>query len=326
MSAAVLDVSDLTVHYTTEQGSIQALRDVGFQLREGQTLGVLGESGCGKTTLGQALLRILPDNARIMNGQVLYGERDLVKLSERQLRTVRWRGIAMIFQAAMNSFSPVHRVGDQLIEAIQLHQNLSYNAAKARVAELYELVGVSPALIDRYPHEYSGGMRQRAVIAMALSCDPNVIIADEPTTALDVLVQLNILKEIRKIQRARRMAIIYISHDVGVIAQVSDYVAVMYAGRIVEYGAADAVFNKPQHPYTRALLDSSLSATGVKKELRPLEGEPPNLIEVRAGCSFQPRCRYAVERCETDEPLGRDSETAWCLCWRAGVASGAEGG
>jgi len=145
-------------------------------------------------------------------------------------------------------------------------------------------------------------------------------------TALDVLVQLNILKEIRKIQRARRMAIIYISHDVGVIAQVSDYVAVMYAGRIVEYGAADAVFNKPQHPYTRALLDSSLSATGVKKELRPLEGEPPNLIEVRAGCSFQPRCRYAVERCETDEPLERDSETAWCLCWRAGVASGAEGG
>ena len=321
MSAPILDVSDLTVHYRTSHGAIQALRNVTFQLEEGQSLGILGESGCGKTTLGQALLRILPDNAEIKSGAVSYRGTDLVKLTERQLRPVRWREIAMIFQAAMNSFSPVHRVGDQLIEALQLHQKMSYSRAKERVGELYELVGISTALIDRYPHEYSGGMRQRAVIAMALTCDPSVIIADEPTTALDVLVQLNILKEIKRIQRERKMSIIYISHDVGVIAQVSDYVAVMYAGRMVEYGTADEVFGNPQHPYTSALMDSSLSTVGEKKELVPLEGEPPNLVQIQPGCSFQPRCQYAVDRCKVDEPLERDSTRKWCLCWKAGCPS-----
>lgn len=321
MSKPILKVSDLTVHYRTSQGTIQALRDVNFQLSESNALGILGESGCGKTTLAQALLRILPENGEIVNGEILYEDANLVTMPENKLRSIRWSKIAMIFQAAMNAFSPVHRIGDQIAEAIQLHEKVSRNEARERIAQLYELVGISKTLIDRYPHEYSGGMRQRAVIAMALSCNPNIIIADEPTTALDVLVQLNILKELKKIQQKRQMSIIYISHDVGVIAQVSDHVAVMYAGRIVEFGKTDEVFNNPQHPYTKALMDSALSIVGAKKELVPLEGEPPNLIEVTQGCSFQPRCRYAVERCETEEPLERESAANWCLCWRAGIAS-----
>ena len=315
----LLKVSNLTVEYGTQSGDIHAIRDVSFELNAGQSIGVLGESGCGKTTLGQAIMGILPDNATV-KGEVIYKGVNLVNMREKQLNKYRWSGISMIFQAAMNAFSPVHTVGDQIIEAIRTHHKVSRKEAVERVERLYKLVGLAPQVVMGYPHEYSGGMRQRAMIAMALSCGPDIIIADEPTTALDVLVQFNILKEIQKIQADRNLAIIYISHDVGVVAQMSDDIAVMYAGKIVELGSSAEVMGNPQHPYTQALVDNLLELGGEKHDLIPLEGEPPNLIKLTPGCSFEPRCKYADERCAKDEPR-QSSETApWTLCWKPGIA------
>ena len=319
LKGPLLKVSNLTVEYGTQSGTIHAIRDVSFELNAGQSLGVLGESGCGKTTLGQAIMGILPDNAKV-KGEIIYKGVNLVGMSEKKLNKYRWAGISMVFQAAMNAFSPVHRVGDQIIEAIGTHSKVSRKEAMERVEELYKLVGLAPQVIMGYPHEYSGGMRQRAMIAMALSCGPDVIIADEPTTALDVLVQFNILKEIQKIQSDRNLAIIYISHDVGVVAQMSDDIAVMYAGKIVELGSSAEVMGNPLHPYTQALADNLLELGGEKHELIPLEGEPPNLIKLTPGCSFEPRCKYADERCAKDDPRQNSATAPWTQCWKPGVA------
>lgn len=317
MADTVLAVQDLTMHYKTRQGWVSAVDDISFSLRRGESLGLVGESGCGKTSIAVSLMRLLPDNARILSGRIWLGQDDLLSLSAEQMLQVRWQGIAMVFQAAMNSLDPVYRVGEQIVEALQAHfPKMRVAQARERVAELFQLVGLDPKLMDRYPHEFSGGMRQRAVIAMALSCKPAVIIADEPTTALDVIVQDRILKELRTIQQRLDMGMIYISHDIAVIAEVSDRIAVMYAGRMAELADGADIFHRPLHPYTGALMGAFPSIKGPKRELTTLPGEPPDLLHPPPGCRFHPRCPRATAAClEQRPPLEERLPGHHVACW-----------
>ena len=311
----VLAVEDLTMQYATRAGPVHAVDSVSFTVERGQALGLVGESGCGKSSLAIALLKLLPDNARILSGRILLDGTDIVPLSEDEMRKYRWDYISMVFQAAMNSLDPVYRVGDQIVEALEAHVQSAREESLARVRELYDLVSLNPSFILRYPHEYSGGMKQRAIIAMALACEPAIVVADEPTTALDVIVQDRILREMLRIQESLDMSMIYISHDMAVIAEVSDVVGVMYAGRIVEYGETVEVFKNPIHPYTKALVSAFPSVTGEKHELATLGGEPPNLLDPPSGCRFHPRCPYATEVCSTDVPPTVRVGAHWADCW-----------
>ncbi|GIU93007.1 MAG: dipeptide/oligopeptide/nickel ABC transporter ATP-binding protein [Acidimicrobiia bacterium] len=304
----LLEVDHLVMHYRTKAGEVSAVDDVTFTLHEGEALGLVGESGCGKTSVAMSLLRLLPDNAEYKSGEIRLEGVDLLSLSEEQMRRRRWSDISMVFQGAMNAWNPVYKVGDQIKEAMDMHfePRLSDDEADERIAQLFRLVGLPPEMAGRYPHEFSGGMRQRAVIAMALACDPKIIIADEPTTALDVIVQDQILEELKKIQRELGMSIIYISHDIAVIAEVTDTMGVMYAGKLVEFGPTVDIFGNPKHPYTYLLLSSTPSVTGPRRRLAPLEGEPPNLLNPPSGCRFHPRCPFATERCAVAEPPPED--------------------
>ncbi|MDP6513672.1 MAG: ABC transporter ATP-binding protein [SAR202 cluster bacterium] len=314
-SPDVLSVEDLTMHYTTSAGMVKAVDGVSFSIKRGQSLGLVGESGCGKSSIAISLLKLLPDNANIIGGQVNLGGIDLVPLNEDEMRPLRWNRISMVFQAAMNSLDPVYRVGDQIIEALEVHERYTRDEALKRVEELFELVSLDPGFISRYPHEYSGGMKQRAIIAMALACEPDLVIADEPTTALDVIVQDRILRELREIQTRLNMSMIYISHDMAVIAEVSDVMGVMYAGKIVEFGATSEVFSHPIHPYSSALMSAFPSITGEKHDLLTLPGEPPDLTDPPEGCRFNPRCAYATDQCRTEEPPIVDRDGHWAACW-----------
>ena len=311
----LLAVEDLTLHYVTRAGDVCAVDGVSLTLERGQSLGLVGESGCGKSSLALALLRLQPENAQILSGKILLDGVDLVSLSDEEMRRYRWDRIAMVFQSAMNALDPVYRVGDQIIEALEQHSNAARQDMVERVGQLYELVNLPPNFIERYPHEYSGGMKQRAVIAMALACEPDLIIADEPTTALDVIVQDHILRELQQIRQELNMSMLYISHDMAVIAEVSDVVAVMYAGKIVEYGPAEAVFTNPIHPYTRALMSAFPSVTGEKHELATLGGEPPNPLGLPPGCHFHPRCPFATDICAEQEPPRVRRGDQWADCW-----------
>ena len=317
MTKTLLKVEDLTMHYGTRAGDVKAVDNVSFELDEGDSLGLVGESGCGKTSIALTLLRLLPENSKILNGHIWLRDTDLLALTEDEMRKYRWSQISMVFQAAMNSLNPVYRVGDQIIEAIELHIGvMSREESRKRVAELFELVGLDPALMDRYPHEFSGGMRQRAVIAMALSCNPDLIIADEPTTALDVIVQDRVLRQLEDIQRKLGMSMIYISHDIAVIAEVSNRIAVMYAGQMAEMADSISIFEHPLHPYTYALMTSFPSIKGRKHKLEPLPGEPPNLISPPSGCRFHPRCWRATEICEKEMPEFQDyGNEHYAACW-----------
>ena len=317
MTTPILSVEDLTMHYTTRKGDVSAVNNVSFTLREGQSLGLVGESGCGKTSIAISLLKLLPDNAKIKGGHIWMGDTDLVPLNDEEMRRFRWKRISMVFQAAMNSLNPVHKVGDQIIEAMDQHLGVqTVEQSRRRVTELFDLVGIDPAMIDRYPHEFSGGMRQRAVIAMALSCNPDIIIADEPTTALDVIVQDRVLRKLELVQRTLNMAMIYISHDIAVIAEVSDRIGVMYAGNMVELATAVDTFERPLHPYTYALMSAFPSIKGPKKELETLPGEPPDLLDPPPGCRFHPRCPYATEICQQEAPPFKDhGDEHLAACW-----------
>jgi peptide/nickel transport system ATP-binding protein len=314
---ALLEVRELTMHYQTRAGEVYALDGVSFVLERGEALGLVGESGCGKTSLALALLRLLPENARIKQGQILFEKLDLLALTQEEMRRVRWNEISMVFQGAMNSLNPVYRVGDQILEAILTHDpTTQLKEARSKVAQLFELVGLDPERIDHYPHEYSGGMKQRAVIAMALACDPKVVIADEPTTALDVIVQDKILREMRRIQNELNMSMIYVSHDIAVIAEVADTMGVMYAGKLVERGSVQQIFSHPVHPYTEALLSAFPSIQGQRRHLHSLPGEPPDLLYPPPGCRFHPRCPYATEICTREEPpLLTHREGQLAACW-----------
>jgi peptide/nickel transport system ATP-binding protein len=317
MTDTILTVKNLSMHYRTRLGDVSAVDDVSFDVDNGQALGLVGESGCGKTSIAFSLLRLLPENGHILAGKVLLDGRDILALDEIEFLKIRWRAISMIFQAAMNALDPVYPVGDQIVEALLTHfSGLDGAEARQRVEELFPLVGLDPCLADRYPHEYSGGMRQRAIIAMALSCEPQIIIADEPTTALDVIVQDRILKQLRTIQKQMDMGMIYISHDIAVVAEVSDRIGVMYAGRLVELADAVEVFEKAMHPYTQALMSAFPSIEGERRDLQSLPGEPPNLLDPPKGCRFHPRCPYASGKCKRQPPPFEDVGNGHRVaCW-----------
>ncbi|MFQ5888208.1 MAG: ABC transporter ATP-binding protein [Candidatus Hydrothermarchaeales archaeon] len=305
----MLRVKDLKMYYNTAEGYVRAVDDVSFEIKKGEAMGLVGESGCGKTSIGFSILRLLPPNGRIVDGEIFFDGEELISRSEEDMRRVRWKGISMIFQAAMNALNPVYRVEDQIIEAIVLHEYVTKEEAKEKVTKLYKLVGMDPPRAREYPHEYSGGMKQRAIIAMALACDPKLIIADEPTTALDVIVQDQIIGEIKKLQKTLQMTMMYISHDISVIAQACDSIAVMYAGKIVEYADSLTLFKNPLHPYTKGLLASFPSIKGPLKRLTPIPGEPPNLLSPPRGCRFHPRCPYVMELCKDNEPAFEEIES-----------------
>ena len=311
----VLVVDDLKMHYVTQAGVVRAVDGVSFSVERGQSLGLVGESGCGKSSIAMTLLKLLPDNARLVSGSISLNGVDLVPLSEEEMRSHRWDRISMVFQAAMNSLDPVYRVGDQIVEALEAHYTTAPQDSMERVRELFDLVSLDPGYILRYPHEYSGGMRQRAVIAMALACEPDIMVADEPTTALDVIVQDHILREMQAIQGSLDMSMIYISHDMAVIAEVCDVVGVMYAGKLVEFGPTGEVYANPIHPYARALMSAFPSVRGEKHDLATLPGEPPNLLDPPSGCAFHPRCAYATDDCRVSAPPIVERGDHWAVCW-----------
>jgi peptide/nickel transport system ATP-binding protein len=313
----LLSVQDLAMHYKVRAGDIRAVDGVSFDLEHGSSLGLVGESGCGKTSIAICLLRLLPDNAEIRGGSIYFDDVNLVALPDEEMRLYRWNRISMVFQAAMNSLNPVYKVGDQIIEAMQNHWgSISETEARDRVAQLFDLVGLEASFIDRYPHEFSGGMRQRAVIAMALSCNPDIIIADEPTTALDVIVQDRVLRKLEQIQRQLEMSLIYISHDIAVIAEVSDRIGVMYAGCLAELATSVDIFERPLHPYTYALMSAFPSIKGERKELKTLPGEPPDLLSPPSGCRFHPRCSRALDVCSEEPPAFRNYGAGHlAACW-----------
>lgn len=318
MAETLLKIEDLNLRYKTKHGYVQALTDVSFELESGSSLGLVGESGCGKTTLATAILGLSPENAEITKGKICFEGQNLLDLSQDELRKYRWKKLSMIFQAAMNAMIPVYKVGDQIIEAIQLHNpEKTYTEAREKVKELFTLVGLDHSRIDHFPHEYSGGMKQRAIIAMALACDPRLIIADEPTTALDVIVQDRILHRINEVREQLGMTMMYISHDIAVIAEVSKVLGVMYASELVEFGPTQILFKNPAHPYTAGLMGSFPSIVGPKVELKEIPGEPPNLINPPTGCKFHPRCSYATEECAAEKPPVHKSQDGkhFVRCW-----------
>ena len=299
MSTPLLEVENLSMHYDTLEGNVDAVKNISFTVNSGESFGLVGESGCGKTSVAMTLLQLQPENSVITQGSIKLDGKELIGLSENDLRKVRWDSISIVFQGAMNAWNPVIKIGEQIREAMREHypENTKQENIN-KIIELFKMVGLDESIADRYPHELSGGMKQRAVIALALSCDPKVIIADEPTTALDVVIQDQILNEIKKVQDLLGLSLIYISHDIAVIAEMTDKIAVMYAGSIVEIGPTKDVFKTPKHSYTRALLDSTPSIRGEKKKLRSLDGEPPSLINEITGCSFSPRCPTPTEICK----------------------------
>ena len=299
MSTPLLEVKNLSMHYDTLEGNVDAVKNISFTVNSGESFGLVGESGCGKTSVAMTLLQLQPENSVITQGSIKLDGKELIGLSENDLRKVRWDSISIVFQGAMNAWNPVIKIGEQIREAMREHYPENSKQENInKIIELFRMVGLDESITDRYPHELSGGMKQRAVIALALSCDPKVIIADEPTTALDVVIQDQILNEIKKVQDLLGLSLIYISHDIAVIAEMTDKIAVMYAGSIVEIGPTKDVFKTPKHSYTRALLDSTPSIRGEKKKLRSLDGEPPSLINEITGCSFSPRCPTPTEKCK----------------------------
>jgi len=300
--SALLRVRHLNTAFTLpDKRTARALEDVSFDVYPGQTIGLVGESGCGKTTTLMSILRLLPSNASI-SGQALFKDVDLLAIDEKQMRSYRWRELAIVFQGAMNALNPVMRVDQQIREAILLHHLMPQDQADLRVGELLELVGIARERGRQYPFQYSGGMRQRAMIAMALACSPSILFADEPTTALDVMVQAQVLELLKDIQQRMGLAIVLVTHDLGVVAEMCDSVVVMYGGKMAEYGSVDEIFNNPQHPYTQKLLESFPDLNHPTDTLASIPGTPPRLTELPAGCRFEPRCHLRIERCKTDSP------------------------
>jgi peptide/nickel transport system ATP-binding protein len=296
----LLEVSNLSIGYRIRKGLIKAVDSVSFSLNRGKTLGFVGQSGCGKTTIGMSLLRLLPENASVLSGKILFEGQDILSLSDKSLRAMRWKKIAMIFQAAMNALNPVQRVNEQVAEALLLHDTgLSKEAALSTTAELFNSVGIPENRHCDYPHQYSGGMKQRAIIAMALSCQPLLLIADEPTTALDVIVQDQILKEIRKVQEQMQIAMIFISHDISVVADVCHDIAVMYGGRIIEIGSREEILETPAHPYTQMLLASNLTLADHYASLPPAFEQNTDDKKQMAAEEYSGQCPF-YQRCNED--------------------------
>jgi len=315
--APLLEVEDLKMYFHTRDGVVKAVNGVSYSLDAGKTLGIVGESGSGKSVTAMTLMGLIDmPPGKIESGDALYRGKSLITASEKEMRDIRGNKVAMIFQDPMTSLNPVYKIGHQLAEPLRIHKGMKRKEAWARAVELLRMVGIPnpEQRVKEYPHQFSGGMRQRVMIAMALACDPDVLIADEPTTALDVTIQAQIIQLMQDLQKKSNSAIIMITHDLGVVADMADDVLVMYAGRPVEFGSVDDVFYKPSHPYTWGLMGSlprSASDMTEKTELLPIEGMPPSLIDLPSGCAFHPRCPYAKEICATDDPspveVARDS-------------------
>ena len=323
MSEHLLELNDLTMHFHTRDGVVKAVEGVSYVLDKGETLGVVGESGSGKSVTALTLMGLIQmPPGKVERGDALFRGRSLITMKQDDLRRIRGNDIAMIFQDPMTSLNPVYRVGRQIAEPLIIHKGMSRKDALARAVELLGLVGIPnpEQRVRDYPHQFSGGMRQRAMIAMALACDPDVLIADEPTTALDVTIQAQIIELMQELQKRTGSAIIMITHDLGVVADMADRILVMYAGRPVEYGTTDEIFYKPLHPYTWGLMDSIPTHSLVEKTaLNPIKGQPPSLIDVPSGCAFHPRCPYAKQRCTDEVPEYRIVEgTHGTACHFAG--------
>ncbi len=318
----ILEVTDLKTQFFTETGVVQAVDGVNFRVRRGEVLGIVGESGCGKSVTSLSIMRLIGEPGRIVQGSIMFDGEDLVKLSEKEMLNIRGNRISMIFQQPQSSLNPVFRVGDQLAESLQIHKNMNKKESQARAVELLRMVGIPEpeARAKSYPHEMSGGMAQRVMIAMALSCEPELLIADEPTTALDVTIQAQILDLMRNLRTQMDTAIILITHDLGVVAEICDRVNVMYAGRIVEKASVYDLFASPQHPYTAALIGSTPVLGQSDKELTTIPGSVPNLITLPQGCKFAPRCEARITnnltRCTEEEPELVEMENGrFVRCW-----------
>ena len=318
MSEHLLSVQNLHTSFYTDSGEVQAVNGVSFNLDPGEILGIVGESGSGKSVTAYSIMQILAETAKIKEGHILYKGQDLATWSEDQMRDFRGKCCSIIFQDPMTSLNPVFTVGNQLMEAIELHTNRKGREAKARAIEMLELVGINEPerRIKQYPHELSGGMRQRVMIAMALACEPDILIADEPTTALDVTIQAQILELMQDLQKKFGMAVILVTHDLGVIADMCDNIVVMYGGRFCERGTAAEIFYNPKHEYTRALLRSIPNAGNMKKKLIPIGGTPINMLNLPKGCAFCPRCDSAMKICLEEVPQEMViNENHYASCW-----------
>ena len=299
----LLTVENLKMYYETMRGYVKAVDDVSFTVNRKESLGLAGESGCGKTSAALAILRLLPWNGKIIEGNITLAGENITKMNDKELRDkIRWKRISMVFQGAMNALHPTYTIGYQIAEPILKHEDVSKREALERAGKLLELVGIEPAKTKRYPYELSGGMKQRTIIAMALACNPDLIIADEPTTALDVIVQAQVLKVMEDLKHKLELSWILISHDLSIIAETCTKVAIMYAGKIVEYGDVVHIFKEPLHPYTEKLITAFPSVVGPKMELSSIHGFPPDLLEPPAGCRFNPRCPHVMEICRIEEP------------------------
>jgi len=305
---SLLEVQDLKTYYRILRGYVKAVDGVNFKVEAGEAMGLAGESGCGKTTIALSLLKILPAGGKIAGGKIIFDSDDLVKKSEKEMRSeIRWKKMSLIFQGAMNALNPVYKIGDQIVEAIQNHEkHVSKKEAMKRARQLFELVGLEPSRVNNYPHEFSGGMKQRAMIAMALACNPKLLIADEPGTALDVIVQAQILKLLRELKDKLDLSMIIITHDLSIISETCQTCAIMYAGKIVEYGDVVTIFKDPLHPYTKGLISAFPKIKAQKTRMYAIPGSPPDLLKPPIGCRFSLRCSYAMEICEKVDPASQE--------------------
>ena len=299
----LLEIKNLTVHYQSYDATVHAVENLNLSLGNGETLGLVGETGAGKTTTVKSIMRILPTPpARVVSGEIFFDGQDLLKVSEKEMRKIRGKEIAMIFQDPMTSLNPVMTVADQIAEVIRLHDGGSRAEAHKKACDMLELVGIRPERGSDYPHQFSGGMKQRVVIAMALACNPRFLIADEPTTALDVTIQAQVLELMKKLKAQYQTAMVMITHDLGIVAEICDYVAIMYAGEVVEYGMREHIFNSTAHPYTKGLFACIPDIFTEQNELIPINGLTPDPTDLPPACRFNPRCPYATERCRHEHP------------------------
>jgi oligopeptide/dipeptide ABC transporter ATP-binding protein len=317
MSEPVLQIRNLDVDYPTRAGLVRAADNVSLTVQRGEVLGLVGESGCGKSTLGMSILRLLRPPGKIVGGEIIFDGNDLLKLSDEEMRQLRGARISMIFQDPMTCLNPLQRVSDHVVETIQTHHSdVSEEEARKQAAELIDRLGIRAERMDDYPHQLSGGMRQRVMIGLALALNADLIIADEPTTSLDVIVEAQFLDLLRDLQRQFNLTIMLITHNIGVVAELADRVAVMYAGKLVELADVFPLFNDPQHPYTQGLLKSVPNIRLTEDHLQIMEGSPPDLINPPSGCKFHPRCSHVMDRCRAEEPPLKEIESGrWTACW-----------
>lgn len=310
----LLNIEDLSIYYITEAGETKAVNNLNLKLGKGETLGFVGETGAGKTTTALGIMRLVPNPpGKIVSGKISFDGEDILSKTEKEMQEIRGNKISMIFQDPMTSLNPVMTVGEQIAEVLALHQNLKKEELKEKTAQMLETVGIKRERINDYPHQFSGGMKQRVVIAMALACNPMLIIADEPTTALDVTIQAQVLELMIELQNKYNTSMIMITHDLGIVAEICDHVAIMYAGSVIEYGTVEKLYTDPKHPYTRGLFASIPTLDADEESLHVIKGTPPNPVDLPTGCKFHPRCEFATERCKCEVPKMIDLDDSHCV-------------